>query len=384
MQSFEKALLSAAFVYAVVLAVRFIRKSRRDAKLPPGPSGLPVLGNILQLPKGQEWITYRNWGKLYGVLKVPGNLLFIISSHKIVTDLFEQRSALYSDRPHLVLADDIVGWGDSVVMGHYGERFRTNRRLMKIGLGPSAVRTYMSMLESSRATFLLQLEQRPEQYRQLFRNTAGSIGLQIAYGQEVRNDESLVSLTHEVMKIFDVVAMPGAWLVDTIPVLKYVPSWFPFAEFKRYGEYGRQVTMELLNKPYEDVKKRIASGSASASFTSVLLQDMKTDETMENCIKWTATSILAGNSDTSTAALSYFVLAMTLYPEAQAKAQEELDRVIGCDRLPQVSDRPSLPYVDALMKEVLRWHPVVPLAQFLTPTSKTMSTMDTSSPKAQS
>lgn len=51
---------------------------------------------------------------------------------------------------------------------------------------------------------------------------------------------------------------------------------------------------------------------------------------------------------------------MCLYPEVQKKAQEEIDRVIGRERLPQVVDRPSLPYVEAVFKETLRWFPVVP------------------------
>ena len=71
----------------------------------------------------------------------------------------------------------------------------------------------------------------------------------------------------------------------------------------------------------------------------------------------------------STAALTYFILAMVLYPEVQAKAQAEIDKVIGRDRLPQVSDRASLPYVEAVMMETLRWHPVVPLRTYSTVTS---------------
>lgn len=52
---------------------------------------------------------------------------------------------------------------------------------------------------------------------------------------------------------------------------------------------------------------------------------------------------------------------MTLYPEVQRKAQEEIDQVVGQDRLPNLSDRDNLPYVDALVKEALRWHPVAPM-----------------------
>ena len=55
---------------------------------------------------------------------------------------------------------------------------------------------------------------------------------------------------------------------------------------------------------------------------------------------------------------------MMLYPEVQRKAQTEVDRVIGSDRLPTLADRSSLPYVGALVQEVLRWNPVAPLGKF--------------------
>lgn len=55
-------------------------------------------------------------------------------------------------------------------------------------------------------------------------------------------------------------------------------------------------------------------------------------------------------------------MTMLLYPDAQKKAQEELDKVIGDNAFPSFGDRPSLPYVEALISEVLRWHPVTPIA----------------------
>lgn len=54
---------------------------------------------------------------------------------------------------------------------------------------------------------------------------------------------------------------------------------------------------------------------------------------------------------------------MTLYPEVQKTAQAELDAVIGSDRLPSFSDRPQLPYLEAVLREVLRWNPVAPMGK---------------------
>jgi cytochrome P450 len=58
------------------------------------------------------------------------------------------------------------------------------------------------------------------------------------------------------------------------------------------------------------------------------------------------------------------MLAMLRYPEVQTKAQLEIDTVVGTGRFPTLKDRPSLPYIGAILKETLRWHPIVPMGQF--------------------
>ena len=57
-----------------------------------------------------------------------------------------------------------------------------------------------------------------------------------------------------------------------------------------------------------------------------------------------------------------FMLAMVEHPRVWKRAQAEIDAVVGTDRLPEFDDRPSLPYVDAIIREVLRWRPVLPLS----------------------
>ena len=55
---------------------------------------------------------------------------------------------------------------------------------------------------------------------------------------------------------------------------------------------------------------------------------------------------------------------MALYPKVQKKAQEEIDSVIGPNRLPNFEDRPFLPYINAVVKESMRWHVPAPLGEF--------------------
>ena len=53
-------------------------------------------------------------------------------------------------------------------------------------------------------------------------------------------------------------------------------------------------------------------------------------------------------------------LVLVLFPQVQRRAQAELDAVIGRDRLPKLDDRPRLPYIEALCKELIRWNMVTP------------------------
>ncbi|TFY82818.1 hypothetical protein EWM64_g1187 [Hericium alpestre] len=175
-------------------------------------------------------------------------------------------------------------------------------------------------------------------------------------------DDYFVHLTDVVLSNFAEAVTPGRFLVDTFPILRYVPEWMPGVAWKRMVLTEWQKTMqENLDLPHEYVKQQMQSGTAVACFTSAYLEKGNLSEDEEDILKWTAQSMMGGGADTTVCASYVFFLAMVLHPEAQKKAQQELDTVIGPDRLPTLKDRSQLHYVDAVVKEVLRWHPVVPL-----------------------
>lgn len=109
------------------------------------------------------------------------------------------------------------------------------------------------------------------------------------------------------------------------------------------------------------MKAHVATEKAKPSFVSSQLAEAKNDRD-ENAIKWAAAAMYGGGADTTVSALYTFFLAMTLHPEIMQRAQEELDKVVGKDIFPNIDDRPSLPYVEAVMLESLRWHLVAPIA----------------------
>ncbi|GJE86654.1 cytochrome P450 [Phanerochaete sordida] len=357
--------IAAGLAAGLFLLFIFNSWHRKAVHLPPGPPGLPLLGNLLQIPRKKEFEAFRDMGDIYGdlvTLRVPGHIFMLLNSRKAIADLLDARSAIYSDRPSMVMCTDLVGWTGTVVLANNTPRFRNCRKLLRKGLGPSAAQSFIPFLNRQSAFYLENLQKRPDAFTDIFKRTAAAISMKIAYGYDgIQEDEELYVVGCLANHYFTETAVVGTWFVDMLPILRHVPRWFPLAYFQRYANRAKPIVDESVNKPFEETKRHVKLGTAGASFTSMLLGDAKGDAETEDCIKWASTGIFLGQLDTTTSALSWFFLAMALHPEVQAKAQAEIDKVIGDGRLPRVEDRDALPYVSAVMQETFRWHPVVPL-----------------------
>ncbi|KAI0674475.1 cytochrome P450 [Trametes maxima] len=124
--------------------------------------------------------------------------------------------------------------------------------------------------------------------------------------------------------------------------------------------------MAARDAPFEAAMENMANGTVRPCIATSL-SESQTDMDEGDAAKLkelakdvTATAYMTG-ADTTFSAVLAFLLAMINFPEVQKKAQAELDLVIGPGRLPDFEDRSALPYVEALVKECLRWHVVVPL-----------------------
>jgi cytochrome P450 len=337
------------------------------ASLPPGPKKWPVLGNILDMPTAKEWLTFAEWGRIYGDISsvtVLGRPLIILNSAKIAVEMLEKKSANYSDRPVLPMGGELVGWQNTLVLVPYGDRFREYRRYFHQLIGSrNSMEVFHPVEELETHIFLQKVLAKPADLAAHVRRTAGAIILRISHGYELQGDhDPFVDLADRATEQFSLSTTPGAFLVDVIPFLKHVPAWMPGAGFQRTAKEWSDTLKEMVDMPYNFTKQQMASGTAPPSFTSNLLEGKKLSADEEFNIKWSAASLYSGGADTTVSAIYSLFLAMTLFPDVQKKAQAEIDAVIGNDRLPRFTDRTQLPYVDALAKEVFRWNTVVPLA----------------------
>ncbi|OBT81407.1 hypothetical protein VE02_10035, partial [Pseudogymnoascus sp. 03VT05] len=132
--------------------------------------------------------------------------------------------------------------------------------------------------------------------------------------------------------------------------------------------YGADVALSLSLKPYRFARRQIAANGHQQSYVSKLIRKFGSEnETStlitddEEAIVWTAASLYGAVTNTTVITLSVFTLAMVMFPHVQHKAQEEIDRVVGTDRLPNFDDRDRLPYISAIVKETLGWWPIAPM-----------------------
>ncbi|SPJ74527.1 related to O-methylsterigmatocystin oxidoreductase [Fusarium torulosum] len=369
-------------VPAVALAVLILyyvlipSKKRSGLPLPPGPKPLPLVGNIFDLPPAGT-AEYKHWAKhneLYGPishLNVLGTPLIVLNDRDAMHDLLEKKSTKTSSRPWSPFASELCGFGVMLPVIPYGDKFRYFRKLVHQQMGTKLICSEFrdtQDLESLR--FLIRTIERPEDFQKHIKTEASAIILRIIYGYNIEPHkvDPLVSLIETMMTNFSYAFVPLSWAVDIIPSLNKLPDWFPGTSYKQTAKKWRQTTDEALNIPYNFVMDQMNSGTNRPSYVSSLMSKSFKNEddtgkpTKEDieAVKATATIMYGGGADTTVSTISSFVLAMISFPEVQKKAQEEIDRVTGGERLPTFEDQENMPYLNALAKEALRWMPVVP------------------------
>lgn len=176
----------------------------------------------------------------------------------------------------------------------------------------------------------------------------------IGWGRRIDKINDYVGqMALQVMEGVDLI-IPGLFIMESIPLLARLPkvlNWmYPFPR-----------AMNALAKHTQRYFAALSEEGAQAAednFAKRLIREKK-DNGLDGAEIATLTSnLIGGGVDTTSGSLLSFILAMCVFGEAQRKAHEELDRVVGRERAPDWGDETSLPYVKAVVSEVLRWRTV--------------------------
>jgi hypothetical protein len=142
-------------------------KKRAKAKLPPGPRGLPVLGNIRDLPQPgraeyQHWLKFKDQYGPISSVTVGGQPLILIHGEEAAFELLEKNSLKTSDRPTQPFAVDHCGFGVFLPTLQYGASFRLHRKLVHQVFGTKRnVAKFRDVQDVESRRFLLRILKSP-------------------------------------------------------------------------------------------------------------------------------------------------------------------------------------------------------------------------------
>ncbi|KAG9029174.1 hypothetical protein FRB95_005632 [Tulasnella sp. JGI-2019a] len=351
-------------ILLVLFSIRWYQ-SRRSIPYPPGPSGDFIIGNLRQMPFSYHWITFTEWGRKYGpltYLNIAGQSILVINTQEAAIDLLEKRASIYSDRPRIMMAE-LSGFSGTTALLNNGPTHRKHRKLLVQALHPRAVdRDFVPLQERIMRQLANSLLDNPADYvAHLHRATGETVQL-ITYGETSDGQVDLVELGRQFVTSGSKILAGHA--VDYFPWLANLPEWFPGTQFKKDTKSFKDVYHRTQWLPFNMVKKKVAAGIALPSFVHSSLEAQRASTTSgldDDTISQAALAIYGAGSETIAFTLCTFLLAMLLYPEVQAKARAEIDRVVGEDRLPTVASKDATPYLNAVLLETLRWHPIVPI-----------------------
>ncbi|CAG9988754.1 unnamed protein product [Clonostachys byssicola] len=286
-----------------------------------------------------------------------GNLnMFLLNDPTVIRDLLEKRSNNYSCRPDLYARQ----FGDNlnIALRDNDEIWRRQRKMYHVRLNVKSADRYLPYQHCDSLQLLDDIVDRPDAWLEHIQRYTASISTTLLYGW--RTPHTNTGYVKDLLEWMEVTSDAlNFQLVDFYPSLrilyKVLPGWVlpNKRKLQNLQKLENRVFYDLLGK----AKEKLESGEAHPSFIRDMLMDQDHDRLDDRQIANNAAHGFGAAMDTSANTLVGFIKAMVMFPDVQAKAQEEIDAVIGSDRLPQWDDRDRLPYIRAVVEETFRWAP---------------------------
>ena len=295
-------------------------------------------------------------------LHMGSQIWVFLNSNQVIGDILAKNSKITSERPHMPVASELLSNGNRSVVQRE-QQWNKSRRTMRLFLAPSSLKSYGDFQTIESIQLLRSYMEKPREWHRhharytaswMYRSVAG-----VPFPKSAADLEEYQVITLEFLG--SILRSP----VDFFPLLRYIPTSFQF--WRRFWTLKGKIHRGVFERWWNPSKITAHDGPSKAAYINGILHSQKgKDDSTEEEAMYLANSIMAAGGDNTRIALNAFVMASVLFPEVFHRARAEIDTVCGAPgsgslRLPEISDMQSMPYMEALVKEVLRWRPAVPM-----------------------
>ncbi|XP_039986017.1 cytochrome P450 2F3-like isoform X2 [Xiphias gladius] len=324
---FSGTLIPAGLIVALLWLLRL--RSRRQPCLPPGPAGLPVIGNLLQLDKRAPFKTLLKLSESYGpVLTVylGRQRTVVLVGYEAVKEALVDQADDFTGRgplPFLIRATKGYGLGIS-----NGERWRQLRRftlttLRDFGMGRKGMEEWIQEEGKHLAARINSTGATPFDPTYFLSCTVSNVICCLVFGQRFSYDDGhFLYILQTISKVLKFGSSPWGQLYNIFPRLM---EWLPGRQHEIFARI--EELREFIMKKIREHEETLDPGSPRDYIDCFLIR-----------------------------------LSQLCFPHSEENMQQEIDTVIGQERCPYMEDRKSLPFTDAVLHEIQRLMDIVPMS----------------------
>ncbi|XP_078588767.1 cytochrome P450 2D6-like [Branchiostoma floridae x Branchiostoma japonicum] len=361
--------LQALLVGVVVIITTVLWKRSSTHGLPPGPRGLPLVGNLFSMTKDMP-LVFQEWSKKYGdvftvyMFRQPR---VVLNGFSAIREALVTNADVFSSRPPTsILGPDQNAKG--LILEPYTPRFKEQKKftmsaLRDFGVGKRSMEG--KILEEVRALIdvITKTENQAFSISRLLKNTTSNVICSLVFGSryeydDVKGNDLLLMIEQTFStKAFDL--LPIAF-----PAARMIPSLKKATE--RYQNNQRKI-LQHIREEIAKHKETFDRNDIRDFLDAFLLEatkregDQNSTFTEEQLVSLVRQLFLAG-SDTTANTLHWAVLFMILHPDIQQKVHQEIDSVVGPNQDPSMEHRSQIPYTEATLSEISRMAATVPIA----------------------
>ncbi|XP_069813493.1 cytochrome P450 2D15-like [Dendropsophus ebraccatus] len=354
---------------AVLCLLIFWVKNKKGHNYPPGPSPLPLVGNVFQLdfknfPESLTQLS-KKYGSVFSLQIFTENCV-VLNGYEAIKEGLVTKSEDTADRPSIPMFEHL-GLHNGIAFTGYGQHWKEQRRfalhtLRNFGMGKKSMEERIREEARHLCSTFQAADAHPFDPFMMITNSISNVICSIMFGDRFEySDLSFQKMIYLLKELAELQTKPITQLYKLFPWLMKVPGPHQklFSIQRTYLDFLRDIIQkhrdtwdpairrDFIDTYFEEIEKN--KDNPSSSFTEDTLLVVLAD-------------FFVAGTDTTSNTLRWSILMMLLHPHIQTKVREEIHHVVGVDRQPTMEDQSKMPYTNAVIHESQRFGNILPMA----------------------